>query len=111
MPRDLLTALNRALDLLVPPSEETYSSGAEDLMEVIPPTSRDLIAKIDRVTSTLAHARVSMPRDLLVGFDHVSRMLEDTIKICEDVTHSGKPAMTSSRMPFGLRSTARVTSD
>ena len=111
MPHDLLVVLNRASDLLTPPSEETYSSGTEDLMEVIPPTSRDLFTEIDHVTSMLVHARVSMPRDLLAGFDRISRMLEDTIKILEDVARSSKPAATSSCMPFGLQNTARVASD
>ena len=38
-------------------------------------------------------------------------MLEDTIKICEDVARTSKPAVTLSRMPFGMRSTARVAFD
>ena len=46
-----------------------------------------------------------------MGFNHVSRMLADTIKICESVKHSSKLRADSSRMPFGLQNTTRVVSD
>jgi hypothetical protein len=51
------------------------------------------------------------PSDLVVGFDRVTSMLVDTIKICESVKRSSKIATPSPRMPYGLRSSAHVGSD